>query len=99
VYAYGGPTSSSLGEFVSESRSVGAAARRCSVKPEATALITISGERAVLDETHCNGVFALNVYAVSAGRAHVFFTFDQPGHEAAMRAWFGSLLKHMSFDD
>jgi hypothetical protein len=99
VFVYGGPTSTTLRELVSNSRSVGAAARGCSAKPEATALITVSGERAVLDETHCNGVFALNAYVVSAGRGRVFFTFDQPGHESAMRAWFGSLLEHVSFAD
>ena len=85
VFAYGGPTDASLPEFVADSRSTAAAARDCPVKPEATRRVTISGEPGVVDETHCNGVFALSAFVVHAGRAVVFFTFDQPGHEAAMR--------------
>jgi hypothetical protein len=98
VYAYGGVTKASLDKFVSTSRSTGADLRGCRVKPEATTPITISGEAAVLDETHCNGVFALTAYLVSAGRAYVFFTFDRPGHEAATRRWFASLMRNVSLD-
>jgi hypothetical protein len=98
VYAYGGPASASLDEFVSKSRSTAATLRGCAAKPEASSAITISDEPAVVDETHCNGVFALSAYVVHAGRAYVFFTFDRPGHEATMRAWFGSLMRHVSFD-
>jgi hypothetical protein len=98
AFAYGGPTDANLPEFVADSRSTAAAARGCAVKPEATRRVTISGEPGVIDETHCNGVFALSAFVVHAGRALVFFTFDQPGHEAQMRSWFGSLVSQVAFD-
>jgi hypothetical protein len=98
AFAYGGPTDASLPAFVADSRSAAAAARGCPVEPEATRRVTISGEPGVIDETHCNGVFALSAFVVHAGRALVFFTFDQPGHEAGMRRWFGSLVSQVAFD-
>jgi hypothetical protein len=101
AFAYGEPTKATLKEFVATSRAASAALRQCPVKPEKTGTTTIGDEPAVLDQTHCppgNGVFALTAYVIHAGRADVFFTYDQPGKEAAMRAWFGSLLKTVSFD-
>ena len=35
---------------------------------------------------------------IHAGRVYAFFTFDQPGKEAEMRAWFGSLIQAVAFD-
>jgi hypothetical protein len=45
-----------------------------------------------------DGVFALTAFVIHAGRVQVFFTYEQPGNEAAMRAWFGSLLENVSLD-
>jgi hypothetical protein len=99
AFAYGGPSDAGLSDFVAESRSTAAAARGCAVKPEATRRVTISHEPGIIDETHCNGVFALSAFVVHNGRVLVVFTFDQPGHEAAMRDWFGSLARHVAFDE
>lgn len=96
VFAYGARTSASRAEFVTDSRSTAASARGCPVKPEATRHVTVSHEDSVVDETHCDGVFALSAFVVHAGHVYVFFTFDRPGNEAAMRAWFGSLRRHVS---
>jgi hypothetical protein len=98
VFAFGEPTKTTLKKFVAASRKANAALRQCRVKPEKTGTTTIGGEPAILDETHCNGVFALNASVIHAGRVVVFFTYDQPGKEAAMRVWFRSLFKFVSFD-
>jgi hypothetical protein len=98
VFAYGEPTKAPLQSFVSAARKANASLRQCRVKPEKTGTTTIGGEPATLDETHCNGVFALSAYVNHAGRIDVFFTYDQPGKEAAMRVWFRSLLQSVSFD-
>jgi hypothetical protein len=101
AFAYGEPTKATLKKFVGASRAANAAVRQCPVKPEKTGPKTIAGEPAILDETHCpagKGVFALTAYVIHAARVYVFFTYDQPGNEAAMRVWFGSLLRSVSFD-
>jgi hypothetical protein len=98
VFAYGEPAKTTLKGFVAASRKANAKLRQCRVEPEKTGTTTIGGEPAILDETHCNGVFALTASVIHAGRADVFFTYDQPGKEAAMRTWFRSLLKSVSFD-
>jgi hypothetical protein len=42
-------------------------------------------------------VFALSATTIHDGQVYVFFTYDQPGKEAEMRNWFGSLLQAVSF--
>jgi hypothetical protein len=97
AYAFGGPTTATLEEFVAASRAANAAARSCPETPAATASVTVGGEPAILDEVDC-GVFALSATVIHAGRVYAFFTFDQPGKEAEMRAWFASLLRAVTFD-
>ena len=48
---------------------------------------------------HCpaGGVFVLTAFVVRGCRASVFFTYDQPENEAAVRTGFGSLVKAISF--
>ncbi len=101
VFAYGEPTSTTLERFVAKSRAVGARARPDCAKPEATRATTIDHEPAIVDEIHCpakTGVFALSAYVVHDGRVYVIFTYDQPGDEAGMRAWFGDLLKKIDLN-
>jgi hypothetical protein len=43
-------------------------------------------------------VLALSATTIHDGQVCVFFTYDQPGKEAEMRNWFGSLLQAVSFD-
>jgi hypothetical protein len=90
------PTTSTLEAFVAKARATNASARGCP-KPEATVHKVIGGEPAILDEGHCNGVFVLSGYVIHAGKGLVFFTFDQPGREAAMRTGFLALLKSIAF--
>jgi len=71
--------------------------RACPPKPEKTERTTVSGEPAIIDELHC-GVFALSADLIHDGQVYVFFTYEQPGDEAAMRVWFRSLLKTVSLD-
>jgi hypothetical protein len=97
AYAFAGPTTATLDEFVAASRAANAAARGCPEVPAATASISVSGETGILDEVVC-GVFALSATVIHAGQVYVFFTYDQPGKEDAMRAWFGSLLDSVAFD-
>ena len=97
AYAFGGPTTSTLDEFVAASRAANAAERSCPEVPTATRRITVAGEPAIVDEVDC-GVFALSASVIHAGRAYAFFTYDQPGKEAEMRAWFDSLLGAVAFD-
>ena len=97
AYAFGGPTTATLDEFVAASRAANAAERSCPEVPAATRRITVAGEPAIVDEVDC-GVFALSATVLHAGRAYAFFTFDQPGKEAEMRAWFDSLLQAVAFD-
>ena len=97
AYAFGGPTTATLDEFVAASRAANAAQRGCPEVPAATAEIAVGGEPGILDEVDC-GVFALSATVVHDGRVSAFFTFDQPGKEAEMRAWFGSLLRAVTFD-
>ena len=97
AYAFGGPTTATLDQFVAASRAANHAARSCPEVPAATASVTISGEPAIVDEVNC-GVFAISATVIHAGRVYAFFTFDQPGKEAEMRAWFGSLIQAVAFD-
>jgi hypothetical protein len=41
--------------------------------------------------------FVLQAVTTHDGQVYVFFTYDQPGKEAEMRDWFGSLLQGVSF--
>ena len=97
AYAFGGPTTKTLDEFVAASRAANAAERSCPEVPAATRRITVAGEPAIVDEVDC-GVFALSAAVLHAGRAYAFFTFDQPGKEAEMRVWFDALLQAVAFD-
>jgi len=96
AFVYAGPTKTTLKRFVAKARATNAKVRACPAKPEKTESTTIDGEPAILDELHC-GVFALSADAIHAGWIYVFFTYDQPGKEAAMRKWFRSLLETVSF--
>jgi hypothetical protein len=101
VFAYGGPTKAGLRKFTAVSRAANAKAHPCPKKPEKTGSTTIGGEPAILDEMHCppgTGVFALTAFVIHAGHVYVFGTYEQPGHEAVMRAWFDSFLRDVSFD-
>jgi hypothetical protein len=97
AYAFGGPTTMTVDEFVAASRAANHAARGCPEIPTATSSITIGGEKAIVDEVDC-GVFALSATVIHAGHVYAFFTFDQPGKEAEMRAWFGSLIQAVTFE-
>jgi hypothetical protein len=95
------PTPLSLTEFARRQRSVGKDVRQCPDKLEATRQIRISGEKALLDETHCpypNGAFVLSAYTIHQGKGYVFFTFDANAPEAEMRHWFDALLQVVAFD-
>lgn len=98
AFVYGEPTTATLAKFVAKGRAMGAKVRPDCAKPEATRATTIDREPAIMDEVHCpakTGVFALTAAVVHNGRAYVFFTYEQPGNEAAMRAWFGDLLQRV----
>jgi hypothetical protein len=97
AYGFGGPTTSSLDDFVSAGRVANAKTHGCPVTPDVTERIIIGGEPAIIDEVDC-GVFALSATAIHAGRVYAFFTFDQPGKEDEMRAWFRSLMQTVAFD-
>ena len=103
VWAMAASTTATLDESVASARAAAHAStdHPCPAEPEATRPTTVSGEPAIVDEIHCPdpaGVFALSAYVIHAGQAYTFFTFDQPGKESEMRAWFGSLLQTISFD-
>jgi hypothetical protein len=86
AFVYAGPTNATLTRFVAKARALNAKERT-----------TVSGEPAIIDELHC-GVFALSADLIHDGQVYVFFTYEQPGDEAAMRVWFRSLLKTVSLD-
>jgi hypothetical protein len=90
------PTTSTLAAFVAKARATSTSARGCP-KPAATGDNMIGGEPAIIDEGRCNGVFVLSGYVIHAGKGLVFFTFDQPGNEAAMRVGFRAFLKSIAF--
>jgi hypothetical protein len=90
------PTTSTLEAFVAKARASNTSARGCPT-PEATVHKMIGGEPAIIDEGRCNGVFVLSGYVIHAGNGLVFFTFDQPGREAAMRIGFLTFLKSIAF--
>ena len=96
AFAYAGSTDDTLKRFVAKGRKTNAQVRGCPSKPEKTETTTIDGEPAIVDELHC-GVFALSASTIHDGQVYVFFTYDQPGKEAEMREWFGSLLQAVSF--
>jgi hypothetical protein len=96
AFAYGEKSKATLAKFVARARAMGAKVRPDCAKPEATRAATIDHEPAIVDEVHCpakTGVFALTASVVHGGRVYVIFTYDQPGDEVGMRAWFGELLK------
>jgi len=97
AFVYAGPTNATLTRFVAKARALNAKERACPPKPEKTERTTVSGEPAIIDELHC-GVFALSADLIHDGQVYVFFTYEQPGDEAAMRVWFRSLLKTVSLD-
>jgi len=95
------PTTLSLTQFARRQRAAGKDIRQCPAKLEATHSITISGEKAILDETHCpypNGAFVLSAYTIHQAMGYVFFTFDANTPEADMRHWFSALLKDVAFN-
>ena len=99
AWAFAGATKASLKTFAAKFRATNANVHPCPAKPETTTPITIANQPAILDEMHCppqGGVFALNAFVIHHGHVYVFFTYDQPGNEAAMRTWFRSLLKTVS---
>ena len=96
AFGFAGPAKATLKRIVAKARRTNAQLRGCPSKPEKTESTTIDGEPAIIDELHC-GVFALSATAIHDGHVYVFFTYDQPGKEAAMRAWFRSLVKDVSF--
>ena len=101
AFVYGEPTKATLEDSAAASRAANAKVHPCPVNPETTRSVTIDREPAILDQMHCpakDGVFTLTAFVIHAGRAYVFFTYQQPGDEAAMRVWFGSLLKAVSFN-
>ena len=96
AFAYGKQSKATLQKFVSTARATGAQVRPDCAKPEATRATTIDHEPAIVDEIHCpaeTGVFALSAFVVHGGRVYVIFTYDQPGDEVGMRAWFGDLIQ------
>jgi hypothetical protein len=98
AYAFGGPTTATLDEFVASARTANANTRGCPETPSATERITIAGEPAIVDEVDC-GVFALSATIVHGGEVYAFFTFDQPGKEDEMRSWFRSMLDAVALED
>jgi hypothetical protein len=101
AFAFGESTDTTLQKFAAAFRKTNATVHPCPVKPDRTESITIGHEQAILDEMYCpksGGPFVLTAFVIHAGDAHVFFTYTNVvGNEAATRAWFGSLLKDISF--
>jgi hypothetical protein len=94
------PTNETLKKFVAKFRVADSKVHPCPFKPEASTRTTIAGEPAMLFEEHCpagGGPFVLQAVTTHDGQVYVFFTYDQPGKEAEMRDWFGSLLQGVSF--
>ena len=101
AFGFAEPTKDTLKKFVAKFRVADSKVHPCPVKPEASTRTTIAGEPAILFEEHCpagGGPFVLQALTTPAGQVYVFFTYDQPGKEAEMRDWFGSLLQAVSFD-
>jgi hypothetical protein len=100
AFAFAAPTKDTLKKYVAKFRVADSKVHPCPVKPEASTRTTIAGEQAIVDEEHCpadGGPFVLQAFTTQAGQVYVFFTYDQPGKEAEMRDWFGSLLQAVSF--
>jgi hypothetical protein len=102
AYVLSTPTTMTLDEFAATNRAAAHAnvAYPCPAAPEATGPTAVGGEPAIIDEIHCPdaaGDFVLTAYVIHSGRAYEVFTFDQPGHEAAMRAWFSQFLNTIAF--
>jgi hypothetical protein len=94
-FGFGEHTGASLARVVAAFRAANAGVHPCPQKPEATHHITVGGASGVLDEMHCpvnGGVFTLLAFVKRGDRLTVFFTFDQPGREAAMRQSFRDFL-------
>jgi|1186.fasta_scaffold01366_6 hypothetical protein len=101
VWAVSAPTTHTLQASAVALRKTNAKAHPCPKTPEEIHTRRIDGEPAIVDATHCppsGGVFALNAMVKHNGRIYLFFTYDQPGREAAMRIWFSELLDSVSFD-
>jgi len=100
AFGFAEATKDTLKEFVTKFRVTDSKVHPCAVKPEASRRTTIAGEPAIVFEEHCpagGGPFVLQAFTIHAGQVYVFFTYDQPGKEAEMREWFGSLLQGVSF--
>ena len=100
AFGFAEATKDTLKEFVTKFRVTDSKVHPCAVKPEASRRTTIAGEPAIVFEEHCpagSGPFVLQAFTIHAGQVYVFFTYDQPGKEAEMREWFGSLLQGVSF--
>ena len=100
AFGFAEATKDTLKEFVTKFRVTDSKVHPCAVKPEASRRTTIAGEPAIVFEEHCpagSGPFVLQAFTIHAGQVYVFFTYDQPGKEAEMREWFGSLLQAVSF--
>jgi hypothetical protein len=102
AFGFAEPTKDTLKKFVAKFRMSDSKVHPCPIKPEASTRTTIAGERAIVFEEHCpagGGPFVLQALTTHAGQVYVFFTYDQPGKEAEMREWFGSLRKAVSFGE
>ena len=100
AFGFGEATKDTLKEFVAKFRVTDSKVHPCAIKPDASTRTTISGEPAIVFEEHCpagGGPFVLQAFTAHDGQVYVFFTYDQPGKEAEMREWFGSLLQAVSF--
>ena len=100
AFGFAETTKDTLKKFVAKFRVTDSKVHPCAVKPEASRRTTIAGEPAIVFEEHCpagSGPFVLQAFTIHAGQVYVFFTYDQPGKEAEMREWFGSLLQGVSF--
>jgi len=100
AFGFAEATKDTLKEFVTKFRVTDSKVHPCAVKPEASRRTTIAGEPAIVFEELCpagGGPFVLQAFTIHAGQVYVFFTYDQPGKEAEMREWFGSLLQGVSF--
>ena len=100
AFGFAEATKDTLKEFVAKFRVTDSTVHPCAIKPDASTRTTISGEQAIVFEEHCpagGGPFVLQAFTAHDGQVYVFFTYDQPGKEAEMREWFGSLLQAVSF--
>jgi hypothetical protein len=100
AFGFAEATKDTLKKFVAKFRVTDSKVHPCPAKPQASTRTTISGEPAMIFEEYCpagSGPFVLQAFTTHAGQVYVFFTYDQPGQEAEMREWFGSLLQAVSF--